>query len=235
MCRRQCRSRHRCRIRAGAGRIGTTGADCRRRNGTRVCFPPLPSGTVGPLMQSSVDRVEDESGFFRHARCPAGDPVGEHVEGGLDLRVRPGGHGGETGHPSPVRGVGGERACHHVSGTDTVRAGHRRPRCLAAHRADQANNSLRHTVEVSLLSRGLRGSSSLAERTDAFTISFARRNSLFSRRVRSPSLVEVGVGFRVVAGFLAASVGVAFDDELVGGGDEPVDGGLGEERVGHHG
>jgi hypothetical protein len=27
--------------------------------------------------------------------------------------------------------------------------------------------------------------------------------------------------------FLAAPVGLSFDDELVGGGDEPVDGGLG--------
>ncbi|MGH3886056.1 MAG: hypothetical protein ACRDSZ_05680 [Pseudonocardiaceae bacterium] len=30
-------------------------------------------------------------------------------------------------------------------------------------------------------------------------------------------------------GFSAASAGVAFDDEFVGGGNEPVDGGLGEE------
>src|SRR5580698_6755128 len=35
--------------------------------------------------------------------------------------------------------------------------------------------------------------------------------------------------------FLAAAVGLAFDDELVGGGGEAVDGGLGEEGVGHHG
>jgi hypothetical protein len=35
--------------------------------------------------------------------------------------------------------------------------------------------------------------------------------------------------------FLAAPVGLAFDDQLVGGGGEPVDGGLGEQRVGHHG
>src|SRR5262249_53501984 len=42
----------------------------------------------------------------------------------------------------------------------------------------------------------------------------------------------VGVG---VLGFLASAVGVAFDDEFVGGGDESVDGGLGEEGVGHHG
>ena len=34
---------------------------------------------------------------------------------------------------------------------------------------------------------------------------------------------------------LAAAVGVAFDDELVAGGGEPVDGGLGQERVGHEG
>ena len=34
-------------------------------------------------------------------------------------------------------------------------------------------------------------------------------------------------------GALAAAVGVAFDDELVAGGGEPVDGGLGEQRVGH--
>jgi len=35
--------------------------------------------------------------------------------------------------------------------------------------------------------------------------------------------------------FLAAPVGLSFDDEFVGGGGEPVDGGLGEQRVGHHG
>src|SRR5512135_3869947 len=34
--------------------------------------------------------------------------------------------------------------------------------------------------------------------------------------------------------FLAAPVGLAFDDEFVGGGGEPVDGGLGQQRVGHH-
>src|SRR5258708_17095101 len=32
---------------------------------------------------------------------------------------------------------------------------------------------------------------------------------------------------------MAGAVGVAFDDELVAGGGEPVDGGLGQERVGH--
>jgi hypothetical protein len=36
-------------------------------------------------------------------------------------------------------------------------------------------------------------------------------------------------------GFLAASLGVAFDDELVGGVLEPVDRGLGQEGVGHEG
>jgi len=41
------------------------------------------------------------------------------------------------------------------------------------------------------------------------------------------------VSFLVVNGhadgwFLAAPVGLAFDDEFVGGGDEAVDGGLGE-------
>ena len=34
-------------------------------------------------------------------------------------------------------------------------------------------------------------------------------------------------------GFLAAAVAVAVEDEFVGGGLEPVDGGLGEEAVGH--
>src|SRR5215510_8702748 len=34
--------------------------------------------------------------------------------------------------------------------------------------------------------------------------------------------------------FLAAPVGLSFDDQFVGGGDEAVDGGLGEQRVGHH-
>jgi hypothetical protein len=32
---------------------------------------------------------------------------------------------------------------------------------------------------------------------------------------------------------LALAVGLAVEDEFVGGGLEPVDGGLGEERVGH--
>ena len=35
------------------------------------------------------------------------------------------------------------------------------------------------------------------------------------------------------AGLLAGPVGLAVEDEFVGGGLEPVDGGLGEERVGH--
>ncbi len=30
------------------------------------------------------------------------------------------------------------------------------------------------------------------------------------------------------------AVGLAFDDEFVAGGDEPVDGGLCEQRVAHH-
>ena len=34
-------------------------------------------------------------------------------------------------------------------------------------------------------------------------------------------------------GFCRRAVGLAVEDELVGGGLEPVDGGLGEERVGH--
>jgi hypothetical protein len=36
---------------------------------------------------------------------------------------------------------------------------------------------------------------------------------------------------RVDAGLLAGPVGVAFEHEFVGGGLQPVDGGLGEERV----
>jgi hypothetical protein len=35
--------------------------------------------------------------------------------------------------------------------------------------------------------------------------------------------------------FLALPVGRSFDDELVGGGDERVDGGLGEQQVSHPG
>ncbi len=44
-----------------------------------------------------------------------------------------------------------------------------------------------------------------------------------------------GGGSDVEAGFLAAAVGLAVEDEFVGGGLEPVDGGLGEEGVGHLG
>ena len=50
------------------------------------------------------------------------------------------------------------------------------------------------------------------------------------------SLFVNGHAAGVVDGwFLAAAVGLSFDDEFVGGGDEAVDGGLGEQRVGHHG
>src|SRR6516162_2309979 len=51
------------------------------------------------------------------------------------------------------------------------------------------------------------------------------------------SVVVVNGQAAVVAdgGFLAAPVGLSVDDEFVGGGDEPVDGGLGEQRVGHDG
>ena len=40
---------------------------------------------------------------------------------------------------------------------------------------------------------------------------------------------------RNLGGALAAAVGVAFDDELVAGGGEPVDGGLGQQLVVHEG
>jgi hypothetical protein len=36
------------------------------------------------------------------------------------FRVCLGGHGGEAGHTSPVRGVGGEWVCHQVSDPDGV-------------------------------------------------------------------------------------------------------------------
>ena len=50
------------------------------------------------------------------------------------------------------------------------------------------------------------------------------------------SLFVNGHAAGVVDGwFLAAAVGLSFDDEFVGGGGKPVDGGLGEQRVGHHG
>jgi hypothetical protein len=45
---------------------------------------------------------------------------------------------------------------------------------------------------------------------------------------------HAGVVAVVNGWLLAAPVGLAFDDQLVCGGDEPVDGGLGEQRVGHH-
>lgn len=53
-------------------------------------------------------------------------------------RARPGRRVGEIGRPQSVRGAGGELVSHEVSGTDTVRVGHRRADCLAAHRAGQA-------------------------------------------------------------------------------------------------
>ena len=48
-------------------------------------------------------------------------------------------------------------------------------------------------------------------------------------------IVGCAAGFvkLVAAGALALAVGVAFDDELVAGGGEPVDGGLGEQLVVH--
>jgi hypothetical protein len=45
-------------------------------------------------------------------------------------------------------------------------------------------------------------------------------------------LVVNGHAAGVVDGWFLAAVGLSFDDEFVGGGDEPVDGGLGEQRVG---
>ena len=54
-------------------------------------------------------------------------------------------------------------------------------------------------------------------------------------RARRASYLASHVSFRDVGllGSLPGSVGVAFDDEVVRGAVEPVDGGLGEERVGH--
>src|SRR3954454_16920296 len=45
--------------------------------------------------------------------------------------------------------------------------------------------------------------------------------------------VRGAVGGGGDGGLLSAPVGLAVDDEFVGGGLEPVDGGLGEEGVGH--
>ena len=45
----------------------------------------------------------------------------------------------------------------------------------------------------------------------------------------------VRIGRLGEAGFLALPVGLAFDDEFVGGRLQPVHGGLGEEWIGHHG
>ena len=44
-----------------------------------------------------------------------------------------------------------------------------------------------------------------------------------------------GSSLDVTAGSLPLPVGLAFDDEFVGGRGEPVHGGLGQERIGHHG
>ena len=45
----------------------------------------------------------------------------------------------------------------------------------------------------------------------------------------------VRLGSRIEGGFLSVAVAVALDDEFVGGGLVPVDGGLGEEWVGQEG
>src|SRR5438045_4231591 len=47
--------------------------------------------------------------------------------------------------------------------------------------------------------------------------------------------VNGGAGGAVDGWFLAAPAGLAFDDQFVGGGGEPVDRGLGEQWAGHHG
>src|SRR5947209_7335291 len=51
--------------------------------------------------------------------------------------------------------------------------------------------------------------------------------------LRGGRAVKGAVGGGGDGGLLASAVGLAVDDEFVGGGLEPVDGGLGEERVGH--
>ena len=51
-------------------------------------------------------------------------------------------------------------------------------------------------------------------------------------RATSPAGAGCG-GADVESGFLAASVGLAVEDEFIRGGLEPVDGGLGEQGVGH--
>src|SRR5438045_8627949 len=59
-------------------------------------------------------------------------------------------------------------------------------------------------------------------------------------RVRWSSAPTAARGWRGFGGsaggrLLPFAVALAIEDELVGGGLEPVDRGLGEERVGHHG
>jgi hypothetical protein len=51
----------------------------------------------------------------------------------------------------------------------------------------------------------------------------------------STTCLALGGVARVEGGFLAAPVGLAFDDEFPGGGLQPVDGGLGEQRLGERG
>ena len=51
----------------------------------------------------------------------------------------------------------------------------------------------------------------------------------------SSSMGWLGVWAAGDGWFLPAPVGLAFDDEFVSGGGEPVHGGMGQQWVGHHG
>src|SRR5207248_1976089 len=95
--------------------------------------------SVVALLQSHVDRVEDQIGFLGHARPPADDLAGEHIdrEGDVD-GTRPGSDIGEIRHPQPVRRTGSELSVHQVHGPHPVLVTDCGAHGLATHRPGQA-------------------------------------------------------------------------------------------------
>ena len=91
------------------------------------------------LPQTHVDSVQHQIGLFRHARPPADDFPGEHVDRERHVHgAGPGGDVGEVGHPQPVRRTRRELPFHQVRGPDTVLVLDRGAHRLPTHHAGQA-------------------------------------------------------------------------------------------------